>query len=98
MSNMENVIDISKFVEVTTEENVLTQIVNNVKARRKDWKLSQKELAERSGVSYASIRRFENNGEISFTSLLKIADALQSLNEFTTLFSKKIITDLKDYK
>ncbi len=98
MSNMENVIDISKFVEVTTEENVLTQIVNNVKARRKDLKLSQKELAERSGVSYASIRRFENNGEISFTSLLKIADALQSLNEFTTLFSKKIITDLKDYK
>lgn len=59
--------DISTFVNVTTEENILKGIVDRVKLRRKELKLTQKELAKRSGVSYGSIRRFENSGEISLT-------------------------------
>jgi hypothetical protein len=48
-------------------------------------------------VSYASLRRFETSGEISLSSLLKIAQALGALEDFNQLFKHKIITDLKDF-
>ena len=90
--------DISTFVNVTTEENILKGIVDRVKLRRKELKLTQKEFAKRSGVSYGFIRRFENSGEISLTSLLKIANAINCLEDFKELFKYQQITSLKDYK
>ena len=90
--------DISTFVNVTTEENILKGIVDRVKLRRKELKLTQKDLAKRSGVSYGSIRRFENSGEISLTSLLKIANAINCLEDFKELFKYQQITSLNDYK
>lgn len=90
--------DISTFVNITTEENILKGMVDRVKLRRKELKLTQKELAKRSGVSYGSIRRFESNGEISLTSLLKIANAINCLEDFKELFKYQQITNLKDYK
>ncbi|MBP5200930.1 MAG: helix-turn-helix transcriptional regulator, partial [Schwartzia sp.] len=62
--------------------------MERMKVRRRAMKISQRELAKRSGVSYASIRRFETVGEISFTSLLKVALALDCLEDFTELFHK----------
>lgn len=90
--------DIGTFVNVTTEENILKGIVDRVKLRRKELKLTQKDLAKRSGVSYGSIRRFESCGEISLTSLLKIANAINCLEDFNELFKYQQITSLKDYK
>lgn len=80
-----------------TTATITSDLVKRVKERRKELKYSQKELALRSGVSYASIRRFETYGEISFQSLLKIASVLHSLDDFNHLFSHEIITSLKDY-
>lgn len=94
---MKNIYDINDFVCVLTEQNVLKGIVERVKLRRKELKLTQKGLAKKSGVSYASIRRFESTGEISFASLLKIANALNALSDFNSLFDNEIITNLKDY-
>lgn len=89
--------DLSEFIDATTVESVKKVIVDNVKKRRKEKQISQKELSIRSGVTYASIRRFETTGEISFSSLLEIANALDCLEEFNQLFSKKlIISNLKD--
>jgi len=50
---------------------------------------TQKDLVDKSGVSYGSIKRFERFGKISFESLLKIAEALNRLDEFETLFLPK---------
>lgn len=89
--------DLSEFVDVTTVDSVKKVIVDNIKKRRKEKKISQKELSIRSGVTYASIRRFETTGEISFSSLLEIANTLDCLENFNQLFLKKlIITNLKD--
>lgn len=90
--------DISNFVDVITESSIVESLVKRVKARRKEAKLSQKELAVRSAVSYASIKRFEQSGEISLSSLVKIASALDCLTDFDFLFKNKIISNLKDYK
>ena len=97
MSNMKNKYDLNNFVHTLTEQSVLSGIVERVKERRKELKISQKGLSQKSGVSYASIRRFESTGEISFNSLLKIASVLNALVDFNMLFSNEIISDLKEY-
>ena len=94
---MEDKYDLNKFVHTITEQSVLCKITKRVKERRKEAKFTQREFAKRSGVSYASLRRFESTGEISFRSLLKIANALNTLSEFNALFCNEIITNLKDY-
>ena len=94
---MELKYDIGTFVSVLTERKVLKGIVDRVKERRKELALTQRALAERSGVSYASIRRFERTGEIAFSSLLKIASVIGALADFDAVFRSEIVRDLKEY-
>ena len=95
---MKNKFDISDFVDYLTEEKVIENLVNRVRARRKELKISQKDLAFKSWVSYGSIRRFETTGEISLKSLIRIAKVLNSLEDFNELFVHTQITNLKDIK
>ena len=90
--------DISEFVITETEQSILAGLVKREKQRRKELRLTQKELAVKSGVSYASVRRFETTGDISLSSLLKIGNAVGCLSDFNGLFKSKKITNLKDYK
>lgn len=94
---MENKFDIADFVDVQTLQSVTEQLVERVRRRRKQMYLSQRDLAEKSGVSYASVKRFESCGEISFNSLLKIANALDCLDDFNDVFKAAVIKNLKDY-
>ena len=95
---MEKKFDIGQFVNTLTEQSVVNGIVERAKKKRKQMKISQKELSKKSGVTYASIRRFETTGEISLTSLLKIAHALDALKDFENLFKGQAIISLKDYE
>ena len=94
---MEKKFDIADFVKTQTIQSVTEQLVEREKQRRKKLHLSQRNLANKSGVSYASIRRFENIGEISLNSLLKIANALDCLEEFDAVFKMPAVKSLKDY-
>jgi len=95
----QNFIDISEFTNKPTIESTRDTIVKNVIARRKELKLSQEQLANKSCVSYGSIKRFETTGEISLTSLIKIANVLNLLQDLNNIFANSIITDLsKDWK
>lgn len=67
--------------------DVLMEVAEKHRKARKLAKLSQAELAERSGVSLGSIKRFENTGQIAFESLLKLAFLLHHLEDFKDLFS-----------
>ena len=95
---MKNKFDIGQFVNTLTEQSIVNGLVERVKKKRKQMKLSQRRLSEKSGVTYASVRRFETTGEISLSSLLKIAHALDSLKDFDELFKGQVITSLKDYE
>ena len=94
---MKNKLNINQFVEVITPQSMAQKLAEKEKTSRKQMKLTQKELSVRSGVSYASVRRFENSGEISLFSLLKIANVLGVLEDFNALFTRKAITSLKDF-
>ncbi|MCD8083958.1 MAG: helix-turn-helix domain-containing protein, partial [Clostridiales bacterium] len=63
--------------------------VERLKARRREQGLSQVRLSERSDVSLGSIKRFERTGEISLSSLVKIAFALGCEEDFDQLFARK---------
>ena len=71
---------------------------------RKSKKVSQRRLSLLSGVSYASIRRFEKTGDISLASLVKLALALQLYDDLDKLFAnhqeyktiEDVIHDQKD--
>lgn len=58
-----------------------TNIAGNMRRLRLEKGLTQKGLAERSGVSLASLRKFEQKGAISFESFLKLAFTLGCLED-----------------
>lgn len=95
---MDKKFDIGDFINAKTQRSVLNDLTERVRKRRKEMKFTQKELAARSGVSYASVRRFETCGEISLSSLMSIAAALDCLEDFDGLFAKKAILNLKDFE
>lgn len=59
-----------------------------VRKIRKRRKISQQKLADLSGVSYGSIKRFETSGQISLLALTKIAMALDMADELRNIFSQ----------
>lgn len=65
--------------------DILISIAQNVATLRKELGWTQQVLAEKSDVSYGSLKRFETTGQISFESLLKIAESLGRLSEFENI-------------
>lgn len=75
---------INLYQKTWTEIN--NDIAQKIVRLRKRKKITQKQLAARSGVSLGSLKRFEQSGEISLQSLTKIAIALDVENELESLF------------
>ena len=63
-------------------------IAKKAQKKRLELNLSQKTLSEKSGVSYGTLKKFEQKGQISLESLLKIALALGEMDQFEHLFAK----------
>lgn len=71
-----------------TAEELDQKLADRVRNIRKRRSISQQKLAEMSGVSYGSIKRFETTGQISLISLTRIAMALGIADELRTIFSQ----------
>ncbi len=69
-----------------TPEQISTDLAGRLRRLRlaRGWR--QATLAERSGVSLGSLRRFETSGRVSLQNLLKLAFALGRLDDFEALF------------
>lgn len=75
-------------LEQRTSNEINKDLARRVAKLRKRRKLSQQALAQRSGVSFGSVKRFEQTGDISLQSLTKIAIALEVEGELESLFSQ----------
>ena len=75
-----------KYVWETPEE-INLEVAVKIRNLRKRMKISRQKLSEISGVSYGSIKRFEETGNISFLSLTKIAIALDVVDDIKKMFS-----------
>ncbi len=73
---------------------ILNELAQKHKVLRKQAGFTQSELAQRSGVSLGSIKRFENTGQISLASLVKCAQILDRTADFDLLLNAN--ENLKD--
>lgn len=76
-------------INMTTPNEMQKRVASRVRELRLEFNLSQHTLSERSGVSYGSLKKFEQTGQISFESLLKLAVIMECLDDFNTLFAPK---------
>lgn len=70
-----------------TPNQVQSELAERFRKLRKSKKISQSELANKSGVSLGSLKRFEQTGQISLESVLKLAHFFDRLDDFDTIFS-----------
>lgn len=85
---------INLYQKTWTEIN--NDIAQKIVRLRKRKKITQKQLAARSGVSLGSLKRFEQSGEISLQSLTKIAIALDVENELEDLFNNVTFASIEE--
>lgn len=83
----------SKYSVFKSPLDVQLETAEKIKKLRKLEKYSQANLAERSGVSLGSLKRFERTGQISLESLIKLANVFGRLDDFNSLF--QINDDMK---
>ena len=79
----------NQFLNQKTHNEIAKSFADKIKEHRKKLKISQEVLAQKSGVSLGSIKRFETKYEIALQSFIKIAIALDLDNYFENLFTQK---------
>lgn len=89
---MDNILAIG----MSNPNEIARQIAARVRERRLELDLTQEGMAARSGVKFATYRRFEQTGEISLKGLLQIGFALNVLSDFDALFSHRQYQSLND--
>jgi transcriptional regulator with XRE-family HTH domain len=65
-----------------TPQDIQRGLVERFRKRRLARNLTQEGLAKRSGMSFASLKRFEQRGLIAMDSLLRMALVLDCLDDF----------------
>lgn len=79
-----------------TAEELNQKLADRVRSIRRRRSISQQKLANISGVSYGSIKRFEQTGQISLLSLTRIAMALDIAGELRNLFTEVPYQDIQE--
>ncbi|MDW3209317.1 MAG: helix-turn-helix transcriptional regulator [Reichenbachiella sp.] len=76
----------------------LTKMAQNIRDLRLEKGLTQSGLAERSGVSLATLRRYEQQGKISLESFFKLAMVLGCLDDLVNAVNpvKQTFTSLDE--
>ena len=86
----------NQFLKQKTPNEIAESLADKIKEHRKKLKISQNNLAKKSGVSLGSIKRFETKYEISLQSFIKIAIALDLDNDLENLFTQKTYTSIDE--
>lgn len=76
-------------ININSPKQTMEQLRDNFKAKRLTLNLTQEGLANKSGVSLGSLKRFETSGQISLESLLSLANVLDCLDDFLAIANQK---------
>jgi len=80
-------------VILTTPGEMQKVIASRARDLRLELNLSQQSLSEKSGVSYGTLKKFEQTGQISLESLLKLAVILGCMDDFKELFAVRTVEE-----
>ncbi len=83
-------------LSLDSPNDVMFSLASRARERRLREGLTQDALAERSGVSLGSLKRFERTGEVSLGSLVRIAFALGAQDGFDGVFAPLPFETLDD--
>lgn len=83
-------------VEIELPSDISKQIAERVRARRLELDLTQEGLATRAGVKLPTYRKFEQTGDISLMGLLRVAFALDCMEDFKHLFATRKYRSMAD--
>ena len=89
---MKNYLELSDLFHEKSMSERMVDLAGRIVRYRKKAGLTQMELADRSGVSYGSIKRFERTGKISLEGLWLIASALECDDQLDELFTRSMLT------
>ena len=78
--------NVSTIANLKSPKELRLQLAERARELRLTRNMRQTDLAERSGVTLASVRRFEKEGEISLKNLMLIAIALNRAQDMEQLF------------
>ena len=76
--------------------DVAKQLAQRLKRIRKRKKITQRQLASRSNVSYASLCRFEQTGLISLEAFIKLSMELGVVDEIKELFTHPVYMSIDE--
>ncbi|MDA3909536.1 MAG: helix-turn-helix transcriptional regulator [Sulfurimonas sp.] len=76
-------------INLSTPSSVLDELKYRYKEKRLELDLTQEGLANKSGVSLGSLKRFETSGQIALESLLKLSLVLECLEDFKQILTPK---------
>ena len=76
-------------IDYKTPSQILQDIGLRAKSARLRDNLSRKTLADKAGVSEASLKRFETTGQVSLSSLVQLLTALDRLADLDELLAEK---------
>ena len=79
-----------------TPTDTAKRLAGRMRAIRKRKRITQKVLASRSNVSYATLRRFEKTGQISLESFIKLSMELGVINEIHELFKEPVYNSIEE--
>ena len=79
-----------------TPSDVALRLATKMKDIKKRKKITQKELAGRSNVSYATLRKFEKTGQISLESFIKLTMELGLIQEINNLFTEPVYSSIEE--
>ena len=71
-------------------------VAKRFRAIRKEKRIMLKEVSEKSGVPYSTLRRFESKGEISFLAFVKITSAIGEDRAISDLFTDHISGSIEE--
>ena len=75
-------------LSLNTEADVLRAVADAVRRHRLAQGLRQIDLAQKSGVAIATLRRFERSGQIGFLGLAKLLTTLGLTDAFIASFQR----------
>ena len=79
-----------------TPSDIAVKLALKMKSIRKRRKITQKQMAARSNVSYATLRKFEKTGLISLESFIKLTMELGLAQELSNLFSTPVYNSIEE--
>ena len=85
----------TNYIPKTTDE-INLELAKRLRAIRKKRKISQQDLAEKTGVGYASLKRFEQTGDISLRSFTRITQELGVSDELLGLFANSPYNSIEE--